>query len=100
MSGNMKVQHLGIYFVILHLHDHGEKPTASNIAKFTRVASTQITKIANRLLSLGLVQRTALHASHGRGRQYMYYPIIGLDHLAALTAIFDDAPTKSPSRKA
>ncbi|SEF13346.1 hypothetical protein SAMN05444161_8916 [Rhizobiales bacterium GAS191] len=78
MTGNMKTQHLGIYLAILVLNELNHEATTTAISTYTGMATTHTAKIANNLVTLGVVQRTKAHATHGKGHQNLYTPEVDL----------------------
>jgi predicted transcriptional regulator len=73
-SGNMALQHLGILWIIYEYSDSNEPITTARLQELTNVHGTTIIKYCTRLESLGLVKKTRIKASHGKGRAYAYTP--------------------------
>lgn len=73
-SGNMALQHLGILWIIYEYSDTNEPITTARLQELTNVHGTTIIKYCTRLESLGLVKKTRIKASHGKGRAYAYTP--------------------------
>jgi predicted transcriptional regulator len=73
-SGNMALQHLGILWIIYEYSDSDEPITTAKLQELTNVHGTTIIKYCTRLESLGLVKKTQIKASHGKGRAYAYTP--------------------------
>ena len=83
-SGNVKFQTIGIYYVIFALFDSDREATVSRLAKMGNVTKTHAAKLANSLVKLGLIERSPIHSSHGKGRQYLYRPVHDADKLLKL----------------
>src|SRR5215469_3255793 len=76
MTGTMKAQHLGVLFAIILLDKSGTEPTTKNISNFLTMVGSNVSRIANRLAALGVVSRQQMRASHGKGHQYCYRPVL------------------------
>jgi len=85
-TGHGKAQHLGVYFAILALHEIDIPPTVRNICNVVDMAPTHLVKIANRLYSIGVINRSSIHGSHGKGHQFLYTPVVDLPRLARAAA--------------
>ena len=85
MTANLKLQHLGIYTVISILSRRSEAPTTNNIANVTGIHPSQVGRMANLLAEYGLVERSVIHASHGKGRLNLYIPITDIRRIANFT---------------
>ena len=78
---NTKDMHTGHYaalFIIIVLNEVGREATAKAIAGITLMHPDSATRAANELVELGLVRRDEIVASHGKGRRYSYFPLIGV----------------------
>ena len=82
MTANLRLQHLGIYTIISILIRRGEAPTTNNIANATGIHPSQVGRMANLLAEYGLVERSVIHASHGKGRLNLYIPITDIRRVA------------------
>lgn len=80
-SGAMAVQHLGILWIIYEYSDSQDPVTTARLKTLTKMTSTAIIRIAERLESLGLIKRRLVTASHGRGRAWEYHPALPDDLL-------------------
>ncbi|SDR63328.1 hypothetical protein SAMN05519103_08496 [Rhizobiales bacterium GAS113] len=94
MTPNMKLQHYGLYCAITQITRDLNEPTTSNIAKFSGIHTVLVTKMANNLAKLGLVDREIVRATHGKGHQYLYRPIADVRKIHSLAGI--DTPFDKP----
>jgi purine nucleoside phosphorylase len=81
ITGAGRVQHLGVLLCIIALDAAGEPVTAQAVCDFTSMHASHVTKIVNKLMEFGVLDREKILASHGRGHRYRYYPVMNFRHL-------------------
>ena len=82
-SGAIRTQHLGILLSIIVISGAGERATIQAIGHLTGMHISHVSKIAGKLFELGVVEREKTVASHGRGYQYCFHPIMNLSQLVS-----------------
>lgn len=92
MTGNMKLQHFGVYSLIVLLH--GKKQIATNraLAKHTSATYVTVNAITRALTACGLITQTQYKAPHGKGYEYYYEPVYDLEE------VDDLVPPTQPER--
>jgi len=81
MSGAGRVQYLGVLLCIIVLDAAGERATPQAVERLTDMHASHILKVANKLVDLGLLEREKIVASHGKGHQNHYRPIMNLSQI-------------------
>ncbi|MFL5002213.1 MAG: helix-turn-helix domain-containing protein, partial [Xanthobacteraceae bacterium] len=65
-SGAARLQQVGLFTLIFMLQGDEEPVTSSRLAALTGQASSQVHRQLQKLLKIGLVERTAITSPHGR----------------------------------
>jgi predicted transcriptional regulator len=69
-TGALRVQQVGLFTLIFMLQGDDEPVTSARLAAITGQADSQVHRQLQKLLKLGLVERTAITSPHGRGRAW------------------------------
>jgi predicted ArsR family transcriptional regulator len=65
-----RMQQIGVLTVILALEDDESPVTAARVAAVTGLAQSHVHKHLQKLVGIGIVERTAIRTPHGRGRAW------------------------------
>lgn len=71
-TGNMRVQYVGIFFIIAEAQRRDYIVTTQFLVDVTRIDKTGILKATKALEVLGFIKRKKILAAHGRGRAWQY----------------------------
>jgi predicted transcriptional regulator len=66
----LRIQQVGLFTLILMLQGDDEPVTAARLAAVSGLRSSQVHRQLQKVLKIGLVERTPITAAHGRGRSY------------------------------
>ena len=69
-TGAARLQQVGLFTLIFVLQGDGEPVTASRIAALSGQAHSEVSRQVQKLVRIGLVERTAITSPHGRGRAW------------------------------
>lgn len=69
-TGALRVQQVGLFTLIFMLQGDDEPVTSARLAAITGQADSQVHRQLQKLLKVGLVERTAITSPHGRGRAW------------------------------
>ena len=69
-TGAARLQQVGLFTLIFVLQGDKEPVTASRIAALSGHAHSEVSRQVQKLLKIGLVERTAITSPHGRGRAW------------------------------
>ena len=69
-TGAARMQQVGLFALIFMLQANDEPVTAARLAEMTGMQSGQIHRHLQKLLKVGVVERTAITSPHGRGRAW------------------------------
>jgi DNA-binding MarR family transcriptional regulator len=65
-----RMQQLGLFTLIFVLQDDGQPITSARLTTVSGLKSSQVHRQLQKLLKIGLVERTAITSPHGRGRAW------------------------------
>jgi len=85
MPAKVRTHHFGVYTIIRMLRATGQAATTKSLSDLTGIYASHIAKICKNLTRLGLIHRTVIVASHGKGHLHNYEPETDLQHLTWLT---------------
>jgi len=83
-TGSLRAQHLGIYLAIIALSEAGEDATTRHISSLLGHQRSHVNRIASNLVEAKVVGRDRVLAAHGRGHQYVYFPVADFDAIRAM----------------
>jgi hypothetical protein len=69
-TGAARLQQVGLFTLIFMLQDEDEPVTAARLAALTGQGHGEVGKQLQKLLTIGLIKRTAITSPHGRGRAW------------------------------
>jgi predicted transcriptional regulator len=69
-TGALRVQQVGIFALVVMLQDDDKPVTSARLAAMTGQADSQVHRQLQKLLKIGLIERTAVTSPHGRGRAW------------------------------
>ena len=98
-TGALRVQQVGLFTLIFMLQGDDEPVTSARLAALTGQAGSQVHRQLQKLLKIGLVERTAITSPHGRGRAWH----LSINHTPEtarlIEAIFRGAKAHKPRAK-
>src|SRR5205085_11170340 len=89
---------IGLFTLIFVLQNDKEPVTASRIASLSGQAHSEVSRQVQKLLKIGLVERTAITSPHGRGRAWHLSVRRGPETAKLLDALFGAAAGESPGK--
>jgi DNA-binding MarR family transcriptional regulator len=90
-TGAARLQQVGLFTLIFVLQGDKEPVTASRIAALSGQAHSEVSRQVQKLLKIGLVERTAITSPHGRGRAWHLSVKRGPESAKLLEALFEAA---------
>jgi predicted transcriptional regulator len=69
-SGAARLQQAGLFLLIYVLQGDKEPVTVSRIERITRQSDAQIIKQVNKLIKIGIIEKTQILNKQGRGRAF------------------------------
>jgi DNA-binding MarR family transcriptional regulator len=65
-----RMQQIGVFTLIFALQASGQPVTAARLTEVSGLAQPQVHKNVQKLLKVGVIERTAITSPHGRGRAW------------------------------
>jgi DNA-binding MarR family transcriptional regulator len=97
-TGAARLQQVGLFTLIFVLQNDKEPVTASRIAALSGQAHSEVSRQVQKLLKIGLVERTAVTSPHGRGRAWHLSVKRGPESKKLLEALFGAEIVKSAGK--
>src|SRR5207253_11318478 len=94
-TGAARLQQIGLFTLIFVLQNDKEPVTASRIASLSGQAHSEVSRQVQKLVKIGLVERTAITSPHGRGRAWHLSVKRGPESEKLLEALFGAAAGES-----
>src|SRR5207237_10568246 len=94
-----RMQQLGLFTLIFVLQDDGQPITSARLTTVSGLKSSQVHRQLQKLLKIGLVERTAITSPHGRGRAWHLSVRRGPETAKLLEALFGAAAGESPAKE-
>jgi hypothetical protein len=90
-TGAARLQQIGLFTLIFVLQNDAEPVTASQLATLSGQAHSEVSRQVQKLLKIGLVERTAITSPHYRGRAWHLSVKRGPESEKLLKALFGAA---------
>lgn len=71
-SGNMKWQHIGVFWGIYFAEQSGKTVTTNYLVEISNTRRASILQITKTLEELGLIERYSVLPKHGKGKEYAF----------------------------
>ena len=84
----MHVQHVGIFWLIYNAQKSGIQITTQYLLAKTKLTRPSILSIMAGLEQIGLIKKTTIAASHGKGRMFEFSIDIPAELIQEITASF------------